>query len=125
MSSSAKELGSEAPVLQPSNVFNANNEKKKVPAVAFLPGDRHVITCYGDDYLQVIEVDTSKLVGGPWRDVADSSQICTFAVSPDGKLVATGSKDGKIRLWNGKTAKIVAKSMSQICCIKLLAVEFT
>ena len=91
--------------------FKANDEKRKVPAVAFLSGDKYIITCYRHDCLQVVEAKTGRSVGGPWQD-AESSQICAFAVSPNGKSVATGSRDGKIRqwTWNGRTAKMVAKS---------------
>ncbi|OAX32965.1 WD40 repeat-like protein, partial [Rhizopogon vinicolor AM-OR11-026] len=79
--------------------------------VAFLSGDKYIITCSRDDCLQVTDAKTGKLVGDPWQD-RESSQICAIAVSPNGKFVATGSKDGRIRLWtwNGKTAKIVARS---------------
>jgi WD40 repeat protein len=50
-------------------------------------------------------------VGDPWKD-GEGSRIYAIAVSPNGRFVATGSKDGKIRLWtwNGNTAKIIAKS---------------
>jgi WD40 repeat protein len=110
MSSFASELASGPSAIQ-LNVFKANDKKQKVPAVAFLLGDKYIITCSCDDCLQVIEAKTGKPVGDPWKD-GEGSRIYAIAVSPNGKLIATGSKDGKIRLWawNGKTAKIIAKS---------------
>lgn len=113
----SNEVASEPPLIQPIS-FKANDEKRKVPAVAFLHGDKYIITCSHHDCLQVIEAKTGRSVGSPWQD-AESSQICAFAVSPSGKSVATGSKDGKIRqwTWNGKTAKMVAKSKGHTAAV--------
>jgi WD40 repeat protein len=121
MPSSTNEFTSGASTLRPS-VFKVNNEEQKVPAIAFLSGDKYIITCSRSDCLQVREAKTGKPVGDPWQDI-ESSQICTFAVSPNGQSVATGSKDGKIRLWmwNGRTANIVARSKrhsAAVNCIK-------
>ncbi|KAG2099798.1 WD40-repeat-containing domain protein, partial [Suillus cothurnatus] len=87
-----------------------------LPAIAFLLRDQHIITCSHDGCLQVIEEKTGKPVGDPWQYDKERSQICAVHVSPDGERVATGSKDGKIRVWrwNGKTAKIIAESKKHI-----------
>ncbi|KAG1778371.1 WD40-repeat-containing domain protein [Suillus placidus] len=105
MPSSANELGL-VPV-----IFDANREEQKVSAVAFLFRDQHIVTGSRDGCLQVREAKTGKSVGDPWQD-KERSEICAIDVSPNGNHVATGSKNGKIRvwIWNGRTAAIVGES---------------
>ncbi|KAG2129980.1 WD40-repeat-containing domain protein [Suillus cothurnatus] len=98
----------------PERVIKVNRDKQRVlglPAIAFLLRDQHIITCSHDGCLQVIEAKTGKPVGDPWQD-KERSQICAIDVSPGGERVATGSRDGQIRVWkwNGKTAKVIAES---------------
>lgn len=103
-------MSSRANKLVPEKVIKVNRDKQRVPVIAFLFGDQHIIAC-SHGCLQVIEAKTGKLVGDPWQD-KERSQICAVDVSPDGERVATGSKDGKIQMWkwNGKTARIIAES---------------
>jgi WD40 repeat protein len=103
----------------PERVIKVNRDKQRVlglPAIAFLLRDQHIITCSHDGCLQVIEAKAGEPVGDPWQYDKERSQICAVHVSPDGERVATGSKDGKIRVWrwNGKTAKIIAESKNHI-----------
>lgn len=98
--------------LEPKKVIKVNRDKQSVPAVAFLFGDQHIITLSHDGSLQVIETRTGKLVGDSWQYDREKSQVCAVDVSPDGGRVATGSKDGKIRVWkwNGRIAKKITES---------------
>ncbi|KAG1806224.1 WD40-repeat-containing domain protein [Suillus variegatus] len=104
-------MSSRANKLVPEKLVIKVNHDKQVLAIAFLFKDQHFIVCLHDGRLQVREAKTGKLLGDPWQDT-EGSQICAIDVSPDGGRVATGSKDGKIRVWkwNGKTAKIIAES---------------
>lgn len=98
--------------LEPEKVIKVNRDKQSVPAIAFLFRDRHIIIRSHDGCLQVIEARTGKPVGNAWQYDKERSQICAVSVSPDGERVATGSKDGKIRVWkwNGRAARIIAES---------------
>ncbi|KAG1854688.1 WD40-repeat-containing domain protein [Suillus tomentosus] len=104
-------MSSRANKLVPEKLVIKVNHDKQVLAIAFLFKDQHFIVCLHDGRLQVREAKTGKLLGDPWQDT-EGSQICAISVSPDGGRVATGSKDGKIRVWkwNGKMAKKVAES---------------
>lgn len=93
-------------------VIKVNRDKQSVPAIAFLSRDQHIIALSHDGCLQVIEIKTGRCVGDPWQYDKERSQIYAVAVSPDGERVATGSKDGIIRVWkwHGRTAKKIAES---------------
>ncbi|KAG2348286.1 WD40 repeat-like protein [Suillus weaverae] len=97
----------------PQKVIKVNRDNQRVPAIAFLFRDQHIIACSHDGCLQVIEAKTGKRVGDPWQDnLKGRSQICAVDVSPDGERVTTGSQDGTIRVWkwNGKTPRMIAES---------------
>ncbi|KAG1769001.1 WD40-repeat-containing domain protein [Suillus occidentalis] len=85
--------------LEPEKAIKVNRDKQSVPAIAFLFKDQHIITLSHDGSLQVIETRTGTLVGNPWQYDKEKSQVCAVDVSPDGGRVATGSTDGKIRVW--------------------------
>lgn len=51
-------------------------------------------------------------MGNPWQYDKEKSRVCAVDISPDGWRVATGSKDGKIRVWkwDGRTATMIVES---------------
>ncbi|KAG2338249.1 WD40 repeat-like protein [Suillus weaverae] len=72
-----------------------------VRGVVHLPRRQHIITC--ED----------------WRD--ERAGVYNMALSPNGKTVVSGNGDGKVRLWDVETGKVVAKwtghteSVSSVC----------
>lgn len=75
-----------------------------VTAIALVPGasGKILVSVGADGKLKIWEVPTSRLL---LSQEAHNGRIQALAVSPDGKLIATGGSDQRIRLWlrmNGK-----------------------
>ncbi|KIK35434.1 hypothetical protein CY34DRAFT_812149 [Suillus luteus UH-Slu-Lm8-n1] len=67
------------------------------------------MTCSWDGSLRVWNIKSGKQVGDKWQD--GESPVRTIALSPDGKKVVSGSRDGGVRLWDIDTGKVVARWM--------------
>lgn len=92
-----------------------------ISCLDFLDEDGLIITCSEDGYIQVREVDTGQVVDGPWADPdPGSGAIHAMAVSPNRMRVATGSQDGKIRLWPVTGGK--ARTSKQAHSLAILSV---
>ena len=68
------------------------------PAATYLtraPGGRLVLSAHTAD-VRVWDVGADRLL---YRLVGDGLNSIGAAVSPDGRLVAAGSEDGKVRVW--------------------------
>jgi WD40 repeat protein len=92
--------------------------KQWIRAVAFHPTNRRwVLTGGGDSFARLWDVETGKPVGPPMRS---EGMVLAAAFSPDGKMMATGSTDGKARLWNipvamtGELNRIKLKLWAQV-----------
>jgi WD40 repeat protein len=54
-------------------------------------------------------------IGNDWRDDDDDDggdrkdRVWTIALSPNGKTIVSGGADGKVRLWDVETEKVVAR----------------
>jgi WD40 repeat protein len=78
-------------------------------SVVFLPGGKQVVV--GGNHrdggvLQVWEVGTNKLV----REFkGHTDEVWAVAVSPDGKSIASGSRDKTARVWDFATGKQIAQ----------------
>jgi len=57
-------------------------------------------------------------MGNDWRD--EDIGVWSIALSPNGKTVASGSIDGKVRLWDVETEKVVAKWIGHTDVVKSL-----
>jgi WD40 repeat protein len=83
------------------------------PALALSHNGRVVLVDVGADRVQAVETETGKPVAAPFAVGADLA----FAISSDGKLVATSGNDNaegkiQIRIWDVATGKQVFTTMA-------------
>ena len=101
---------------------------KWITGVAHLPDGRRIITSSRDGSLRLWEIESGTQIGDDWRDggkgeplendtqigddwlgAGDHTAVWSIALSPNSKTVASGNRDGKVRLWDVETKKVVAK----------------
>jgi WD40 repeat protein/mono/diheme cytochrome c family protein len=83
--------------------------KGKANAVAFSPEGDTVYAAGGEAGIVGIVQSWKTSDGTPLRSfTGHTDAVYALAVSPDGKLIATGAYDQKIRLWDTATGKEVA-----------------
>jgi WD40 repeat protein len=66
--------------------------------LAFLPDGKHLVTVRGG-LLTMVDWKTGQVVS---RFLASSEVLCALAISPDGRLLATGGRDKAVRIWRIK-----------------------
>ncbi len=71
-----------------------------VMAIALAPGDGMFATVSEDGWLKTWRLDGG-LVG---RARVCDHGVASVAFSPDGRTIATGDNDGRVRLWNAQTS---------------------
>jgi len=80
-----------------------------VNGVAYLADRQWIITCSDDGSLRLWEQDSGAQIGNDWRDDEDEVGVFTIALSPNGKTVASGSRNGTVKLWDIETRNVIAK----------------
>jgi WD40 repeat protein len=80
-----------------------------VEVAAHLYDGQHIITCSNDGSLRLWDLESGAQIGNEWRDGDDTAAVCTMALSPNGKTVASGSYDRIARLWDLETEKVITK----------------
>ncbi|KAG2151669.1 quinon protein alcohol dehydrogenase-like superfamily [Suillus bovinus] len=85
-----------------------------VNGVVHLPGGQHIVACSPDGSLRLWDRESGAQIGGAWWDRNNAvsegcySAVRCIALSPNGKTIASGSEDGKVRLWEVETRKLIA-----------------
>ncbi|KIK34546.1 hypothetical protein CY34DRAFT_41571, partial [Suillus luteus UH-Slu-Lm8-n1] len=97
---------------------------EQVHGAVYLPDERQIITCSVDGSLRLWDLESGAQTGEDWRD-NENAGVRTMALSPNGKLVASGDNHGKVRLWDIKTRKIIAKwtRHSDVVCALCLSAD--
>jgi WD40 repeat protein len=74
-------------------------------AILCLPDGKRIIvlSLYGS--FRVMDLETGTQVGEEWED--KDREVIKIALSPDGKKVASGSRDGAVKLWNVDMGKVI------------------
>ena len=98
----AAEAGSRRPRLEP--LLDFNKIGGEVWSAMFAPDGRHVLTIGGND--ASCGTSTSRR---PVVRYSPHGAVASAAVSPDGKLVATGSWDHSAKIWDAATGHAIRK----------------
>jgi len=86
-----------------------------VAGVVHLRDRRQIITSSHDGSLRLWNLESGVQIGNDWRDdeAADSGDrenvVWRIALSPNGKTVASGGYDRKVRLWDVESEIVVAR----------------
>ena len=79
-----------------------------------------MITCSEDGSVRLWDLESGAQIGEDWRDGANESGVFAISLSPNGKIVASGSSDGTVRLWDVERPKVIAKWAGHIQGVKSL-----
>lgn len=85
----------------------------KVFDLSFSPSQKHLVTCSSDktlciwDYETGIKADASTEDKTYQRTLVHKTPIYRLAISSDGETIASGSMDGLICLWEGKSGNLL------------------
>lgn len=85
-----------------------SHDVKPAWPLAFLPDGRTVAAAaYGAGGVHLFDVETTERAG--YLATGHTDSICDLAISPDGRLLATGSDDRTTRLWDLSTGSAVGR----------------
>ncbi|KAG2343251.1 WD40 repeat-like protein [Suillus weaverae] len=97
---------SKTPEITPHHTMRGHT--RWVNGVVHLPGGRRTMTCSTDGSFRLWDLESGAQINEDWRD-ENNGGVWSMALSPNGKIVASGSNNGKVSLWNVKTRKVIAK----------------
>ncbi|KAG2342354.1 WD40 repeat-like protein [Suillus weaverae] len=113
MSSSTSKM----PVIAPRQTMRGHTDW--VNGGVHLAGDRHIITCSSDGSLRLWDPESGIQIGEDWRH-ENNAGLRYMALSPNGKTIASGSNDWKVRLWDVETKKVITtwtRHTSVVCAL--------
>jgi len=80
----------------PKHIFEGH--KHWIPSFVFLHDNIHIVSGSHDGTMRKWDCETGLLVGEQWE--GEGGPICALALSPDGKTIACGRRDGSLQMWN-------------------------
>jgi len=96
----------QASATQPLQTMRGHTSR--ITGVAHLLDGRHIITCSDDGSLRLWNLESGVQIGNDWHD-DEKAGVWNISLSPNSKTVASGSRDGKVRLWDVETKKVVSR----------------
>ena len=80
------------------------NQKKQLTKLAFKSKSSEILVSSGDHNVRMWNIDNGS-AGMSFNGATD--YVSAIGISPDGKLVSTGSEDGVLRIYDGANGKLV------------------
>jgi len=80
----------------PKHIFEGHEDE--INTFVFLHDNVHIVSGSDDGTMRKWNCETGLLVGEPWE--GKGGRIYALALSPDGKTIACGRKDGSVQRWN-------------------------
>ncbi|KAG1791870.1 WD40-repeat-containing domain protein [Suillus plorans] len=77
--------------------YKFEGHERKIWDFVFLHDNVHIVSGSSDGTMCKWNCDTGLVVGKPWK--AEGEDIYALALSPDGKVIACGRKDGSVQQW--------------------------
>jgi WD40 repeat protein len=82
----------------PTEKHTFEGHKNVISSFVFLHDNVHIVSGSEDGTMRKWACDTGLLVGKPWK--GKGGGILVLALSPDGKAIACGRKDGSVQQWD-------------------------
>ncbi|KIK32601.1 hypothetical protein CY34DRAFT_138349 [Suillus luteus UH-Slu-Lm8-n1] len=73
--------------------------------ISCLPDGKRIIVCAIYESFRVMDLEMGTQVGEVWEN--KHRGVMKIALSPDGKKVASGSRNGAVKLWSVDTGKVI------------------
>ncbi|MBI4661967.1 MAG: protein kinase [Verrucomicrobia bacterium] len=86
----------------------------RITGMLFLQDNKTLVTCSYEHQLRVWDVSTRTNILPVTAISGHRNEIWALALSPDGKALATGSKDTAIKLWNTETLRHPPESNEEL-----------
>ncbi|KAG2060579.1 WD40 repeat-like protein [Suillus hirtellus] len=105
------------PAIMPHQTLRGHTDC--VTGVVHLHARRQIITCSTDGLLRLWDLESGAQIGKDWRD-ENKVGVWSMTLSPNGKTIAVGCNDRKVRLWDVETRKVIAKwsgHISVVCAL--------
>jgi WD40 repeat protein len=83
--------------------LNAQDRGFRHQVYTFTPDGKTVLSGGANGQLHAYEIESSKVA----RFVGHTGYVWALAVSPDGRLAASGAADKTINIWNAKTGELI------------------
>ena len=99
---------------------------QRITAIVYSPDGATIATASWDSTVRLWHADTGKYKATlkhtqgvnaalPWRRSANA--INAIVYSPDGATIATGTRDGKVRLWDARTRRLKTEFTARVVSI--------
>ena len=83
--------------IKPSLKHTIEGHTDTVWSLVFLQDNCHIVSGSWDRTIRKSDCETGQLVGEPWKG---GYSVLALALSPDGKIIACGTRDGSVQLRN-------------------------